>query len=502
MIKKEQNLKIALCSSEAIPFAKTGGLADVVGTLPYSFKNNKIDPIVIMPGYGFIFKKYPDAQKILENFKIKINNNYFEYFDVYKINNNSVDFYFIKNDKFFDRDYLYGTPQGDYEDNNLRFGFLSKAILATLENINFCPDIIHLHDYHVALTAVFINKEKEEKRNSFFKNTHIVFTIHNLAYQGIYDKSTLDLLDLDNSYFSIDKLEFYGKINFMKGGIVFSDKITTVSPTYSKEILTAEFGYGLDGILRVRQKDLIGIINGIDYEIWNPQNDKFIFANYDIKNLDGKRLCKNNLLNNLFNDNKNNKTQIDYSAPALGIVSRLSEQKGIDILIDGFDLLMQKNIYLIILGTGDEKYMQQLNSLYKKYKNKFSLNIAFSDKLAREIYAGCDMFLMPSKYEPCGLGQLISLKYGTIPIVRNTGGLADTIKDIKSTNDVDNGAQGFKFDEYSSEALINAINNALNFYSDKNLWQKIIKNAMSCDYSWDYSAKKYKEIFLELVNKS
>ncbi|MCL5771819.1 MAG: glycogen synthase GlgA [Actinobacteria bacterium] len=485
-------LKVAICSTEGFPFAKTGGLADVVGALPLSFKKINIEPVVIMPGYNFIFEKYKDITKILDNLKIRINRNYFEYCDVFKINYSGVNFYFIKNDKFFNRDYLYGTPQGDYSDNNLRFGFLSKAVLALLENIKFSPDIIHLHDYHVALTSVLINEKKLKKQDSFFKNTHVVFTIHNLAYQGIYDANTLDLLELDKSYFDMDKLEFYGKINFMKGGIVFSEKITTVSPTYSKEILTPEFGYGLDGILRVRQKDLSGIINGIDYEIWNPQNDKSIASNYNINKLDGKEICKKALLNNLFNNP-------DYNAPVLGMVSRLSEQKGIDILIEIFDVLMQKNIYLIILGTGDEKYMKQLNELYLKYRQKFSLNIAFSDKLAREIYSGADIFLMPSKYEPCGLGQLISLKYGTIPVVRNTGGLADTIAEIKLPDNINEGGQGFKFSEYSGKALLQAIKNTLNFYNDNNLWTKIIKNAMNCDFSWDYSAKQYKEIFLKLI---
>lgn len=485
-------LKAAICSTEGIPFAKTGGLADVVGALPFSFRKIGIEPIVIMPGYSFIFEKYKDSTKILNNLKIRINKNYFEYCDVFKTNYNGVDFYFIKNDKFFNRNNLYGTSQGDYSDNNLRFGFLSRAILVMLENIKFKADIIHLHDYHVALTSVLINEEKLKKPDSFFKNTHVVFTIHNLAYQGTYDANTLSLLEIDKSYFNMGKLEFYGKINFMKGGIVFSEKITTVSPTYSKEILTPEFGYGLDGILRVRQKDLSGIINGIDYEIWNPQKDISIASNYNINELDGKKICKKALLMSLF------KTA-DFNAPVLGMVSRLSEQKGIDILIEVFDMLMQKNIYLIILGTGDEKYMEQLNELYKKYRHKFSLNIAFSDKLAREIYSGADIFLMPSKYEPCGLGQLISLKYGTIPVVRNTGGLADTIVEIKLSDDIGKGGQGFKFSEYAGKALLLAINNALNFYNDSNLWTRIIKNAMNCDYSWDYSAKQYKEIFLKLV---
>lgn len=485
-------LKVAVCSTEAVPFAKTGGLADVVGALPFSLKKIDMDIIIIMPGYNFIFSKYKNIKKILDNIEIKISENYIEYFDIFKTNYNGIDFYFIKNDKFFNREYLYGTPQGDYEDNNIRFGFLSKAILALLKNIKFKADIIHLHDYHVALTSVLINDEKLKKTNSFFKDTHVVFTIHNMAYQGIYDAGTLDLLEIDKTYFNIDGLEFYGKINFMKGGIVYSEKITTVSPTYSKEIVTPEFGHGLDGILKTRQKDLKGIINGIDYDIWNPENDKLIVHNFDINELHGKKVCKRSLLENLF-------AESDLSKPVLGMVSRLSGQKGIDLLIEIFDSLMKKDIYLIILGTGDEKYMKLLGELSKKYKQKFSLNLTFSDKTARDIYSGADIFLMPSQYEPCGLGQLISLKYGTIPVVRNTGGLADTINDINSDDDTRNGSQGFKFLTYNGEELYKAINRAIDFYNNKDLWKKIMQNAMSCDFSWDYSAKQYKELFMSLL---
>lgn len=486
-------LKVAMCSTEAVPFAKTGGLADVVGALPHYYKSVGMDTIVIMPGYNFIFSKYQNVEKISENVSININKDYKESFDIYRCKYNNVDFYFIKNDKFFNRENLYGTSSGDYEDNNLRFGFLSKAILELLKKLDIKVDIIHLHDYHVALTSLLVYDLQKKQVDDFFKNTKTVFTIHNLAYQGIYDKSTLDLLGISKEYFNINGLEFYGKVNFMKGGIIYSKKITTVSPTYSKEILTQEFGYGLEDVLKSRENDLLGIINGIDYNIWDPGKDKVIKQNYNIDDYSGKKVCKKYLLNCLFENS-------DFTKPVLGMVSRLSEQKGIDLIVEAFDFLMNEDLYLVILGTGDERYIKILENLKKKYKEKFSINITFSDKLARDIYSGSDIFLMPSKYEPCGLGQLISLKYGTIPVVRNTGGLADTVVDINSPDDIRNGGQGFKFLNYKYEELFKTIKRAIYYFNQKDLWDMIIKNAMSCDFSWDYSARKYKELFTSLFS--
>lgn len=485
-------LKTVICSTEGVPFAKTGGLADVVGALPFSLKKFDMEIIVILPGYNFTFSKNYNFEKIAQNIEVIMNKNYKEYFDIFKTNYNGIDFYFVKNEKFFNREYLYGTPEGDYDDNNIRFGFFSKAILKLLKIIKYKADIIHLHDYHVAMISVLINEIKTKKTDSFFDNSHTIFTIHNLAYQGIYDKKTLDLLEIDKKYFNIEGLEFYGKINYMKGGIVYSEKITTVSPTYSKEILTSEFGYGLDGILRTRQKDLSGIINGIDYNIWNPEMDKLIRNNYNSNNFSGKQKCKKFLVKDLFNAN-------DITKPVFGMVSRLSNQKGIDLLIKAFDSLMLEDLYIIILGTGDEKYLTVLKELNKKYSKQFYLDTGFSEKLAREIYSGADIFLMPSYYEPCGLGQLISLKYGTIPVVRDTGGLKDTIINIDSEADIKNGGQGFKFSNYEFKELIKAVNRALGFYYNKKLWEKIMKNGMICNYSWDSSAKKYRELFVSLI---
>ncbi|MDD3520547.1 MAG: glycogen synthase GlgA [Actinomycetota bacterium] len=485
-------LKIAICSSEAVPFAKTGGLADVTGSLPAALKKSGNNPIVILPGYEYIFLNFKDIKKVQENIRVRINAGKEDYFDVYKINSKCIDYYFIRNPSYFGRENLYGTPQGDYEDNNLRFGFLSKSIFELLKIIDFKPDILHLHDYHTALCSLFLSVEKSLNKKCYFKDTKTVFTIHNIAYQGIFGQETIDILDIDKKYFNMDGIEFYGKINYMKGGIVYSDKITTVSPTYSKEILTPEFGYGLEGILKVRKDSLSGIINGLDYEIWNPANDRQIAENYTFGNLSGKKKCKKELLDKIF-------INPDYKIPVLGMVSRLSEQKGIDILINALENILKEKSYIIILGTGDDKYMDLLRDFQKTYADKISLNLSFSDSLARQIYAGSDIFIMPSKYEPCGLGQLISLKYGTIPVARKTGGLADTIIGIDSEDDICKGGQGFLFEDYDWKSLYNCIKKALLFFQDNKIWRKIINNAMRCDYSWDYSAKMYNNLFQSMI---
>lgn len=488
-------MKVAMCVSEAVPFAKTGGLADVAGALPQALKKINVDSIVVMPGYGFIFEKKYDLKKISENMVVELNSSTRESFDLYTTTYNDVDFYFIKNDNFFNRENLYGTPQGDYADNNIRFGFFSKAVFKVLEKISFIPDIIHLHDYHFALVSVFLRDMQVKNLKSPFLKTRVVFTIHNIAYQGIYDKDTLVKCGIGSEYFNIDGLEFFGKVNFMKAGIVYSDKITTVSPTYAKEILTGQYGYGLEGFLKSRQENLLGIINGIDYDVWNPASDPNISKNYDISDLGGKQTCKKTLINNLFHPER------FEDKPLLGMVSRLSEQKGLDLIVDAMDSIMQNDLYLVILGTGDEKYHHLLQKLAEKYRLRFKLAIGYSDKMSREIYSGADIFLMPSNYEPCGLGQLISLKYGTIPVVRNTGGLADTIIDIISANDIENGGQGFKFNNYSTDKFYSALMRAVDFYKDKKLWNRIIINGMSCNFSWEYSAEKYRELYENLSGK-
>ena len=486
-------MKTETCVSEVFRFAKTGGLADVAGALPKALKEKGLKPVVIMPAYKQIFDKNFKLELIAENMSCRLNEASIIDFDLYRTNHEGIDFYFIRNDDFFGRDNLYGTPQGDYSDNNIRFGFFSKAIFEVLLKIGFIPDIIHLHDYHFALASVFLSDLKRKEKDSPFAATNAVFTIHNIAYQGIFGPETLGLCGIDPAHFTIEGLEFYGNVNFMKAGIVYSNKITTVSPTYSREILTEEYGYRLEGVLASRQDDLSGIINGIDYSVWDPATDSAIYANYTASNIEPKIQCRKQLLKSLFGNSAASAN--NSAAPIIGMVSRLSEQKGIDLIAAAIDELIKYDVYLVILGTGDEKYQSIMQKLQDKYKDRFSLTLSYSDELSRRIYSGSDIFLMPSHYEPCGLGQLISLKYGTIPVVRNTGGLADTIKNIKTAGDVENGGQGFKFSEYRAKDFLEALKRSVDFYRDKELWEKIIQNGMASDFSWRYSAGKYRELY-------
>lgn len=520
-------MKVAMCSMEAVPFVKTGGLGDVVGALPAFLGKLGVDCRVFMPYYKSIFERELKDHKfelIKENVSVPMSRGQNEFFDILSTQHNGVTYYFIKNDKFFDRDYLYGTSEKDYEDNDKRFSFFSKSILSLLENVRLKADIIHLNDYHCALTPVFLSHIRANNLPSkdFFQKSSTVFTIHNLAYQGIYDRDILGYCGLGDEYFNMEALEYYGRVNFMKGGILFSNRVTTVSPTYAKEILWPEYGYGLNGVLKTREKDLIGIINGIDYSVWDPWTDRKIKANYSAGSLDGKKECKKYLLKKMFGLGTNKSTSITsistsksvsisesepestlisglISRPVLGIVSRLSEQKGIDLVVEILDLLMKEDVFLVILGSGDEKYIKMLMDSEPKYNHEMRVNIKYDDKLARMIYAGSDIFLMPSKYEPCGLSQLISLKYGTVPVVRNTGGLSDTVIDIQSEGDIKKGGTGFKFNNFTSDEFLDAIIRALSFYERKNLWNRIIKNGMKSDFSWESSAREYKKLYSSLT---
>ncbi|MCG9479591.1 MAG: glycogen synthase GlgA [Actinomycetia bacterium] len=486
-------MQVALCSTEAVPFAKTGGMADVVGALPRALKTQGVECMVIMPFYSSLLEKGYDFKLVKGGLNVPMNDYQEEFYDLLECNHQGIRFLFIKNDNFFNRNHIYGTPRGDYRDNPIRFGFFCKAILAALEELNLAPDIIHLNDYHCALVSLYLHQIRSLNLpgKEFFDQTATVFTIHNLAYQGIYGRQVLDMIGVGQQYFSMDRLEFYGSVNFMKGGIIFSDKITTVSPTYSREILTPRYGEKLEGILKSRKKDLTGIVNGIDYSLWDPENDNSLCTNYGRDDLKGKDQCKKHLLNNYFNHGSSR-------APLVGVVSRLSAQKGMDLIGQSLDKIIGMGFFMVVLGTGDHSYQKLLQDYQAKYKGNLSVNITYSDNLARLIYSGCDMFLMPSKYEPCGLGQLISLRYGTVPVVRDTGGLSDTIKAVGNQQDVADGGTGFKFGEYSSSHMLKALKTALSFYGNKSLWKKIMANGMKCDFSWKASALSYKKLYISI----
>ena len=456
-------MKIVMCASEVVPFAKTGGLADVAGALPLALEESGQEGIVIMPRYRAI----QDAKFKISRVKEDIS---------YSRIGKNIKVYFIENEQYFNRDNLYTDKNGDYPDNLERFSYYSRRALELLKEIKFKPDIIHVHDWQVSFVPLYL--KTLYANDAFYKKTKTVLTIHNIGYQGLFPKEEFPKLGLDWSLFDMERLEFYGKVNILKGGMVFSDLINTVSPTYSKEIQTKEFGFGLEGVLAKRKKSLFGILNGLDYSIWNPETDKFIAAQFSNKNVKGKLRDKEDL-------QKFCNLPLAKGIPLFGIVSRLAEQKGFDILAEAIDAICNLKLQLVILGTGDLKYHTLLSDIVKKYPKVISLHLKFDDTLAHKIYAGSDIFLMPSKYEPCGLGQLISLRYGTIPLVFKTGGLADTV----------NKDNGFVFYQYKSEALFKTIKGALTAFQDDKKWSSLVQKAMKCDFSWKESAKQYVRLY-------
>ncbi len=482
-------MKVAIVSPEVVPFAKTGGLADVAGALPKALAELGLEVVVVMPRYRQV-----DAKKFgLKNTGKRI------YADTSgrKVGaaifeaalDSGVKTWFIDVPEYYDRDNLYGTAAGDYPDNAERFTYFSKAVPETLKAMGFRPDVVHINDWQSALVAVYIRDL--HKNDPFFKGTGTLYTVHNLGYQGQFWAYDMHLTGLGWEYFNIDGLEFYGNINLMKAGLVYSDIINTVSKTYSKEIQTEEFGHGMDGVLRMRSADLYGIVNGIDYDEWDPSTDKDIYKTYGPGDLKGKLANKDAL-----------KKELGLSpgkAPLFGIISRLADQKGLDILSKAMDELLSLGVQFMLLGTGEQKYHDLYEALAKKRPKQVSATIGFDARLAKRIYAASDVFLMPSRYEPCGLGQLISLRYGTIPLVRKTGGLADTVKNFGPRTGRGN---GFVFTEYSSGAFVKAARAAVKAYGDKKAWKALVGRAMEEDHSWASSAKGYEGLYKKAVRKA
>ena len=461
-------MKIAICASEVVPFAKTGGLADVAGALPQALLKEGQDVIIIMPKYGGIQDKFK-VTKVSDNAS-------------YAILGEKIKVYFIENDAYFNRESLYSVKTGDYPDNLDRFAYYSRKVLELLKEIKFKADILHVHDWQASLIPVYLRTVFS--KDTFYKNMRTLLTIHNMGYQGLFPKEEFSKLGLDWGLFSMEGLEFFDRVNILKGGLLFSDIINTVSPTYSREIQGKQFGFGLEGVLNERKDSLFGILNGLDYSIWNPEIDKFIAKTFSVKAPEGKAKDKEDL-------QKICSLAIDKDMPLIGMVSRLAEPKGFDIICEGIDELCKMKVQLVILGIGVQKYHDILSRIAKKYPKTVSLNMRFDDPLAHKIYAGSDIFLMPSNYEPCGLGQLIAFKYGSIPLVFKTGGLADTV----------NKDNGFIFDIYSKDALLKTIKQAVTLFKDKKAWAERVKNAMCLDFSWEKSAKKYLELYAKAKTK-
>lgn len=468
------NMRILFCSSEAFPYAKTGGLADVSGALPKALFLEGVEVMLALP-------KYKDVGYLTED-KIYIGDK--EFLAVgeepaEKIE--GVKTLFIRQEELFLRDSLYGYP-----DDALRFILFNKAVLSFIKKLNWKPDVIHCNDWQTGLIPVYLKTILKD--DEFYDGIATIFTIHNLAYQGNFPPDTLHLAGLPPELFTFEKLEFWGNFSFMKGGLVFSELITTVSPRYAEEIKTPQFGAGMEGVLAYRKDRLRGILNGIDYDVWNPATDSLLYVNYDLSSLERKKENKRFL--------QKEAELPEKDVPLIGMVSRLASQKGFDILLSCMDSLLEKELQLVILGKGEKDIEEGLKAKAEKYKEKLRVFIEYNEKLSHRIYAGSDMFLMPSLFEPCGLGQMIAMRYGTVPIVREVGGLADSVEEF---NPERLEGCGFLFKDYSPEALAEAISKALYFYKKPDLWHKIQENCMRKDFSWRSSAKKYIEIYKEAM---
>jgi len=477
--------KVLFVAAEAVPFVKTGGLADVVGSLPKALQQHGLDVRVVLPKYKAIPARFAGNMEFVASITVPVSWRQ-KYCGIYRLLHEGITYYFIDNEEYFGRDGLYG-----HWDDGERFAFFCRAVLEFLPTINFFPQVLHCHDWHASLVSVFLRTFY--KREPRYWPMRTLLTIHNLRYQGVFPKTVLtDVLGLNWKYFRADALEFYDQINYMKGGIVASDLVSTVSATYAQEIQYPFFGEQLDGLLRERQFDLVGIINGIDYDLYNPATDKDIFVNYAAHTMDRKVENKLQLQERLGLPAKRN-------TPLIAIVSRLVGPKGLDLIAHVLDeLLVYEDVQLVVLGTGEEEYENLFQRAAWNYPAKVSANIYFDDKLAHQIYAAADMFLMPSLYEPCGIGQLIALRYGAVPIVRETGGLKDTIRAFDKYTGEGN---GFTFSHYNAHDMFYTIKRALGMYHDIPVWRKVVENAMTSDYSWQHSAKQYIGLYQRLETR-
>ncbi len=490
---KRFEMKILVAASEMAPFAKTGGLGDVLGALPRAFVKQGHEVKTFIPRYSSIDESAYPLQPLDWSIEVPVGRRRRSMaVEVHHDRKRKLEYCFIDNDDYFDRRELYldSKTGADYVDNDERFIFFSRAVLETIRKMGWKPDIIHVHDWQAGLIPVFL--KTIYAGDSFYSEIRTVLTIHNLAYQGVFDKERYPKLNLaDRLFYATAPFEFYGKVNFLKASINFADRITTVSPRYATEIQSSkELGCGLQDVLRERSSDLTGILNGVDYTIWSPSRDKSIPHTYHINNLSGKWMNKVDLLGAA-------KMPIRVKAPLIGVISRLVDQKGFDLIAMAAERLFELNIQMVLLGTGEEKYHRLFTDQEKKYPDKLRTYLTFDETLAHQIEAASDIFLMPSRFEPCGLNQMYSLKYGTVPVVREIGGLADTVIDYSP--DTGEGT-GFVFREYTPEALLGAVRRAVELFAKRRLWTKLMKAGMRQNYSWERSAQKYIQLFKQLVS--
>jgi starch synthase len=476
-------------TSEATPWAKTGGLGDVLGALPQALARGGVDVTVILPGYRAAVAR-AGATTRLATVGVPVSGRR-EEAAILSVDGAQVRTVLVDVPRLFDRPALYGEGERDYEDNAERFVVFCRAALEWLRTWERPPDVLHAHDWQAALAPAFLALGRDRYPEA--ARTRSVQTIHNLAYQGRFSESVWPLLDLDRRHFTPDGLEFYGDVDFLKAGLVHADALTTVSPRYAEEIRTPEFGEKLDGVLRARGAALRGILNGVDYGVWSPGIDPAIAARYDRTSLAGKAPCKAAL-------QAQTGLAPDAGAPLLGVISRLAAQKGIDLLVDvAGEVLRTTDAQLVVLGSGDPRLEAALRALHERVPARVALTLGFDDALAHRIEAGADAFLMPSRYEPCGLSQLYSLRYGTVPIVHATGGLVDTVVDADRRPEE---GTGFVFDAFGAEPFLDAIRRALAARQDRTRWHAIVDRGMRADFSWDRSAARYRALYEELVARA
>ena len=469
------------------PFAKTGGLADVAGSLPGALKKLGVQVMVGLPYYRIVRENGVKTETALTGLEVAVNGKNLSCNVLNALSEDNGHVFFIDRNEFFDRPDLYATPTGDYPDNLERFSFFNLAALLFAKTIGFDFHVVHCHDWQTGLVPAFLRTRYA--KDPFFSHAASVFTIHNMGYQGLFSPELFPATGLPPGEFNPAGVEYWGNISLLKAGIQYSDAITTVSPTYSREIQTSEYGMGMEGLLEHRGEDLHGILNGVDYKGWDPATDQYLTNHYSVKDMKGKGQCKADLVKAL---------QLDdsvLSRPLLAVISRLTVQKGYDLLLEVMEEVLKLDTGIVVLAAGEIKYQRPLDELARKHPSRIAIRIGFDEPLAHRIMAGADMLLVPSRYEPCGLTQIYALKYGTVPIVRATGGLDDTIRQFDPSSKK---GTGFKFVEFESQAFLNQIRAAVETFNHEDSWRTIVQNGMMADFSWEESAQKYVSLFSKL----
>ncbi len=488
MTKKHDlpRMRVLFAASECLPFVKTGGLADVAGALPKQLCKNGTDARVVLPLYRRVRDAWGQRMERLCEFPVQLGWRC-QPCAVYTLTREGVTYYFLENEYYFGRDYIYGHFDSEEAE---RFGFFSKAILEMMPRIGFVPEVLHLNDWQCAMCAPLM--KLQYAKDAAYSRTRVLMTIHNLKFQGVFDRGFTDeLLSLGSAAFDHRCLEFYGAVNYLKGGIVYADRVSTVSPTYAREILTPYYGEQLDGVLRERENALIGLLNGIDADFFDPAQDPALAEQYSVDNMAGKAVCKQALLREFG-------LGVSPETPVAAVVTRLTDQKGLDLIAHVLDEMMCLDMALVVLGTGEKRYEEMFARAAERYAGRVGVRLAYDEALSHRIYAGADLFLMPSRFEPCGLSQLISLRYGAVPVVRETGGLVDSVAPYNKYTDT---GVGFAFLNYNAHELLYTVQHAVAYYhGDKEMWSRLVRRGMELDYSWKEASARYEDLYAHMIS--